>query len=349
MDDVDNTINSPRRGMLLTLAGLSAIRAQGTKKAGNFPPATEDWLDVRGFGARCDGRSDDAAAVEATINAALVNPLPPPIAIPGVCYLNRSVRVRRPVDTTKAVLRFVGAGPGAGFKTARAHPMFVGEASKDGSPGTEFLRFEAIRFDGSGASTGPVMNGDFLRITFAFCEFLGIACLLSDQYAQEWRFIGCLARGWRGPFFSSAGGYGVTSSNSKYQFGGAAFKLVDPTLRKSGCVGCSFVQDIYEGSVGPFLEFELGKGVSVSNLYAEDIEKSTIVIGSRARSEGISVNGSFFGTRPDNVKSSLFAEIVWNNVSGAVSIGNVATGRLHNRDDRTAGFVSLGDHDATTA
>lgn len=226
--------------------------------------------------------------------------------------------------------------------------MFVGSPARDGSPGSEFIRFEAIRFEGTIDDVGPVMNGDFLRITFAFCEFMAISCLVSDRYAQEWRFVACMARGWHGPFFASAGGYGVTSSNSKYQFGGPAFRLMDPTLRKAGCVGCSFVQDIYEGSVGPFLQFELGKSVNVSNLHAEDIESPTILCGSRAVSTGVSISGCFFGTRPDNVKAPAFGEIVWNLVSGAVSIGNVSVGRLHRRDARAVNFVSLGDHEGVT-
>lgn len=355
MNDMPDT---PRRGMLLALAGLGAIPAAGVVASRGIArsPASQndgevgaaaggEWLNVRSFGARCDGRSDDSAAVQATIDAACAVPLPPPIAVPGTCLLTQPIRVRRPVDTAKAVLRIVGMGPGAGFRSGRKGAMFVGGSASDGSPGTEFVRFEAVRFEGTSPIAGPVMSGDFLRISFTSCEFIGIACMVSERYAQEWRFIGCIARGWRGPFFAAAGGYGVTSSNSKYQFGGPAFRLVDPTLRKSGCVGCSFMQDIYEGSIGPFLEFELGKGVSIAGLYAEDIENPTIVVGARARSSGVSITGCFFGTRPDNVKAADFGEIMWNNVSGGASIGNVAVGRLHHRDGRAVDFVSLGDHD----
>ena len=344
------TGNAGRRTVLAALAGIG-VGAAGTGAAlgteKEAPAAGLGSLDVRQFGARCDGRSDDSDALEAALAAAARVPLPPPIMIPGPCRLDRSVRVRRPVDATKAVLRIVGSGPGAGFVSGLQRPMFVGELARDGSPGTEFLRFEAIRFEAGIPSAGPVMSGDFLRIVFAFCEFIGIACLASDRYAQEWRFINCLARGWRGTFFRSAGGYGVTSTSSKYQFGGAAFRIVDPTLLKSGCVGCSFVQDIFEGSTGPFLEFELGKGVAVTGLYSEANEKPTIMVGGHALSTGISVSGCFFGTREDNRAAPGFAEIHWNKVNGAVSSGNTALGRLHHRDARAANLVSQGDHSDT--
>lgn len=349
-ENVNDASGTPRRGLLLAIAGIGAIPIAGVGQASTKPPAgaepvePDDCLDVRQFGARCDGRTDDADAVQAAVDAALNRQLPPSILISGTCYIGRSIKIVRPVDTTKTVFRIIGTGAGAGFKSNRATPMFVG-ARRDGAPGTEFLRFEAIRFEGASANVGPVMSGDFLRITFAFCEFIAIGCLTSQIYAQEWRFIGCLARGWRGIFFSAAGGYNVTSSNSKYQFGGAVFKLVDPTLLKSGCVGCSFVQDIFEGSVGPFLQFELGKGVNVSNLHAEDIEQPTIIVGDRAQSVGVSISGCFFGTRPDNVKAADFGEIVWNRVNGGVSIGNVAVGHLHRRDARATNFSSFGDYD----
>lgn len=357
MIDSTDTGDKPRRELLRTMAGFGAglgiVLPNTSTVAATSPisPMTEslpfggDWLDVRTFGARCDGKSDDTSAVQAAIDAANATSLPRPVLIPGPCRLSRPVHVRRKVDTTRAVLRIVGAGGGAGFVINHVQPMFSGSTNTDGSPGTEFIRFETIRFEATTNNCGPVMTGEFLRVTFILCEFIAISCLITDKYAQEWRFIACVARRWHGPFFSAAGGYAVTSTNCKYQFGGPVFRLVDQTLRTASCVGCSFVQDIYEGSNGPFLELELGKGVAITNLHAEDIESPTIVLGSRARSMGITVSGCFFGTRPDNVKAENFGEIVWNAVSGAVSIGNVAVGRLHQRDERAINFSSIGDHD----
>jgi hypothetical protein len=322
-----NLVPTRRQILVSTAAGSTVAMFHGSALAG-VPISSGTTINPRDFGARCDGHIDDTVAIQTMFDHVAELKRCPPIIIDGPCRIEGTVVVKRPVDTTEQLLRIIGLGPDAGFVRTSSGTMFKGLLSGP-NPTSEFLLLRDLVIRGERAEPASMFGDGLLRVTIESCEFYAIACLTTRGYAQEWSLANCIARGWEGFFFDAAGGYHVTTRGCKFQSGDGGFRLTDPSLATAGCIGCSFQQDIYESCRRSFLEFELGQGVNVNGLYSEGNASPTIKASLKSHSSAVSVTGCFFGTAGEHRSAPDFAEIMWGDVAGGSSIGNVALGRLH--------------------
>lgn len=331
-----------RRG-LLTAALAVPLGTASAACAAKAEPQT--LIDPRLFGAKCDGIADDSAAVQEAIDTCLSSDPPPMLVVTGPLRITRTLAIKRPVDKSKGRFRIVGTGGAAGFVTDRPIALFGAGGRVGRLPASEFVAFEDVRFEASDADLGArVMTGEFLRVEFAGCDFHAIRCVDSPIFAQEWRFYRCVARYWKGSFFRSRGGYNVVSHGGKYQHGsGRVFEIADPS-GGSGCVGCSFHQDIVEASLGPFLEASLVQGLSIAGLYSEGNAGPTLRFGSNGPNRGVNVSGCFFAPQDANKRRGDFFDIEWGRTVAGAASGNAALGGLHDNAQVGPGFASSGDH-----
>lgn len=302
-------------------------------------------IDPRLFGAICDSVTDDSAAVQAAIDKCLESDPPLMLTITGRLRITRTLIIKRPVDRSKGRFRIVGAGGAPTFVTDRPIALFGAGGQVGKVPTSEFVMFENVRFEASdGDLRARVMTGEFLRVEFAGCDFHAIRCLDSAIFAQEWRFHRCVARYWKGSFFRAAGGYAIMSHGGKYQHGvGRVFEILDPT-GGSGCVGCSFHQDIVEASLGPFVDAALVQGLSIAGLYSEGNAGPTLRFGSKGPNRGVNISGCFFAPQETNKRLAGFFDIEWGQTVAGFSSGNTALGGLHDNAQAGPGLASSGDH-----
>lgn len=339
-------MNVDRRSALLVPAALPLIGAARPPAAG----ASDNRygaLDIRHFGAKLDGTTDDSEALQRAIDACLRDGPARPLAINGPCRLERSAIIDRPVDKTRGVFRIVGGGRFGGFIAAGDFPMFDSRLVHPSAPLSEHIWFQNIRFEAlPAANKAMVMTGKFLRVQFQDCEFERIRALATSIYAQEWHFSRCIVLRWPGVFFDSSGGYHVTSTASKYQNGsGHVFQIVDPDLKDAGCVGCAFHQDITEANAGSYLRAAIVQGLSVSGLYSEGNSGPTLDFEHNAPNRGISVTGCMFAPQTENKANPGFFEIRWGRIEAGHAGGNFTTGRLHHhRGTRPSALAVLGDY-----
>lgn len=293
-------------------------------------------ISIREFGAHLDGTSDDSGALQRALNECMKDNSARSLLIDGPCRIDRTVFLDRPVDQTRGVLRIRGSGSFGGFIVAGNFALFDSRLANGGAPVSEHVWFQDIRFEAlARATTSSALSEKFLRIRFHDCEFEHIRALASTNYAQEWQFHRCAAHRWPGTFFSSRGGYHITSTGSTYrQGGGDVFEILDPTLQKAGCVGCSFHQDISESNSGSFLKAAVVRGLSIAGLYSEGNASPTLDFESSAANHGISVSGCMFAPQDRNKKNPDFFDVRWGYIEGGHASGNYSTGRLHRRDPR---------------
>lgn len=325
----------PFHGSAASPSDLSQMLARGT-------------VNPRLFGAICDGISDDSVAVQRAINACLAEKLPKSLLLDGPCRIHTPIFIDRPVDRTEGIFRIFGGGSGR-LISAGNFPLFDSNLKAVSGPSSEHIWFDQVAFESpSDASHSTVMTDKFLRIQFHGCEFDRIRALSGTIYAQEWKFSRCVARRWPDAFFSSKGGYHVTSSGSKYQNGsGTVFRVIDESLQEAGCVGCSFHQDVVEANTGSFLRAAIVQGLSIAGLYSEGNYGPTIDIDTRAPNKGVSITGCMFAPQEANKADENFFDIRWGRIEGGHAGGNYSTGRLHHhRAASLSGLAIAGDYAA---
>lgn len=323
--------------------GFAASSVLLSESACALPISAEQSIDPRKYGAKCDGTTDDSDAMQRAIRECLASDPPIPLIVPGPCLVTRPINLDREVDKSSHYFRIFGLGPGAGFVTDRPITLFDSALRVAQDPRSAGFWFSNITFQGRHPEA-TVASGKLLRVTFSHCEFSAIRCLETKLYAQEWAFFACYATRWGGTFFSSAGGYRVISSGSKYQFGGAGFYIVDPTRQKAGCVGCSFLQDSYESNDGPFVTADQARALTVQSLYSEGNNNCVLDFSLKGPNRGIIISGCLFNARDINRAKASFAEIRWGVTVSGTSLSNVSEGRLHGDEQLKSGaLTSIGD------
>lgn len=338
-----------RRKLLKVFVGVSAANTISPGQGfayDSLESENHNFVDATQFGAKCDGKTDDSAAIQKAINACISAHSPSPLLIRGPCRIDKSIIIDRPVDTSLDELVVVGLGRQAGFYLSRPITLFDSSLGGGSRPQSEYIRFENISFVSKNANGDAfVMSGKFLRVKFVKCHFYKIKCVESNIYTQEWRFENCIVRWWDGIFFKSAGGYNIVSHGTKYQNGGSVFSITDKTARIAGCVGCSFIQDIYEGCTGEFLRANSVLGLSVAGLYAEGNAKSSLIFDGPGTNRGINISGSFFAPPEWTRDDQDFFEIRWGNTISGHSSGNYCTTKLHDDGYLSPGCLfSIGDY-----
>lgn len=302
---------------------------------------------LRSHGAALDGITNDSGALQLAVNECLQSTPARPLVVDGPCRLERPVFIDRPVDRTRGVFRIVGEGSFGGFLAAGNFPLFDSRLTHPTAPLSEHVWFENVRFEAlAAARLAMALSDKFLRVQFHDCEFEGIKAVSGKRYAQEWQFSRCIAQRWSGPFFSSHGGYHVTSTGSKFQNGGGhVFEIVEPALQNAGCVGCSFHQNITEANAGAFLKAAIVQGLSIAGLYSEGNSGSTLDFDNAAPNRGISVSGSFFAPQDQNNARPDFFDILWGRIEAGFASGNFSTGQLHHHRAPTPSALTIqGDY-----
>ena len=100
----------------LTGAELAPIVQDNVTKKVAVSSITQG-INVKSFGAVCDGIADDTAAVQAAINYCAANNWPT-LLITGKCKITSSLIINRLVDQNSDEFIIAGIGPDAGFFTA---------------------------------------------------------------------------------------------------------------------------------------------------------------------------------------------------------------------------------------
>ena len=284
------------------------------------------------YGAKCDGSTDDTAAIQAAINASAANGWFS-INLPGMCVIS-TVNIDRVNGSTTGELRFQPVpglqGP-AGFVTSTAAPMFdstlTGTAPVSVGVGFYGLQFYAT----NNTLAAYVMSPKFGIVTFFDDYFRGIKLVNSSATIQSYRILGgSYALGWTGTFFSALNVYDMSVDNTVFQSGGAGFSVV------GGVYGVRFVNNLFEGSAGPFFSGGGDSGLAITGNYTElntnpDYTFSTIYGGS-----GVNFSGNFMQISASNLANASFWDAITGSPATINSSGNYTNGRMF---DDTGGTV----------
>lgn len=290
-------------------------------------------VNVKDFGAVCDGVADDTAAVQAAVDYCLINHKD--LMIDGRCRITDSVNIDKPVDDPSYDEYFtILSINNGGFIVDSAIPMFSSTIPFTTAPVCALVRFQDLVFESTNASLAAYVLDDarFLRTVFTGCSFSKIKCLTtSTVYTQSIYFFECNVRRTVGIFFNSA----VYTYDFK-MVGCLVEAVTGSALRLNNPVGCSVVASCIEGISGTAIIYDGAQALDVTGCYFEanglDID-GTDSGTSTSVSYGVCLNGNYFAN------STTTYTVKWGQMaSGCISIGNWHTGYMH---DVTAGATGL--------
>ncbi len=331
--DLADQINPAKGAALVGYKGRTLADVEG------------DHVNIKDFGAVCDGVTDDSAAVQDAVDYCATFPNWPALIIPGPTRLVTSVVINRLVGTTDSEFRIIGRGSNAGFNATASLNMFVTTLPTTTLPQSEHIAFIDIQFTSlNNALAIFTLGTSFLRVRFEGCWWQWTRAVNSPGlFAQDYRFIGCKADGWVSAFFLSKGAYYIESTNCVYEFGAIGFSLIDAT-GGTGNVGCCFMGNLFEGCSGEFVQGTFITGMEVSGNYFEGNSAGSIAFDYGFPNKGISLSGNFYDSTAGNQANPAFFEVRLGPTSSVSSNGNHCTGRLYNTAALTgAGLQSWGD------
>jgi len=223
-------------------------------------------INVKSFGAVCDGVTDDTVAVQAAITYCAANNWPT-LLITGKCKITSSLIINRLVDQNSDEFIIMGIGPDAGFYTAGNVVIFNSTLPYTTAPQSEFVTFENIRFESSSYFNGSyVLSPNFLRIKFQNCVFFLIRCILSPIYAQTLYFLNCNIRNNPPNFINVAGSYDIKFTQCIIENGFTIVRCVDASR---GTNGLSFTSCVIEGIQGSICDITGATGFALTNCHLE--------------------------------------------------------------------------------
>jgi hypothetical protein len=275
-------------------------------------------VNVMDYGAKCDGVTDDTAAVQAAVTYASANEKD--LYIPGMCLLTSSVNINRVVGVGEVKSYFnIFSDGGGGFTVNTAINMFSSTLTYVGSfaPVSQLINFQNLKFTTNNLepalSGANVLNGlKFLRTKFTQCNFYGINCLNTLDYIQSIHFYECNARFWKGDFLKAVVAYDLQVIGGLYEGGlGNCFNVIRPT-------GCKFYT-IIEGLTGTALLLNASQGVDISCYFESNLCDFDCSDGNFLN-YGVNLHGCFTAqpTGPYAFK--------WGPGTGMVASGNVMAG-----------------------
>jgi hypothetical protein len=251
----------------LPLSGNESVPVvQGgvTKKAPSG--SITQGINVKSFGAVCDGITDDTAAVQAAINYCAANNWPT-LLVTGKCKITSSLIINRLVDQNSDEFVIMGIGPDAGFFTAGNVVIFNSTLPYTTAPQSEFVTFENIRFESSSFFNGSyVLSPNFLRIKFQNCVFFLIRCILSPIYAQTIYFLNCNIRNNPPNFINVTGSYDIKFTQCIIENGFTIVRCIDLVR---GTNGLSFTSCVIEGIQGSICDITGATGFALTNCHLE--------------------------------------------------------------------------------
>jgi hypothetical protein len=278
-------------------------------------------VNVMDYGAKCDGVTDDTAAVQAAVTYCVDNFKD--LYIPGICLLTSSVNIDRVVGGIDSHEYFnIFSDNGGGFYIDTAINMFSSTLTYPSSfyPVSQMINFQNIKFIGKSVTldqpflTGAyVLNGDkFLRTKFTSCSFVYVSCLSTTEYVQSIYLYDCNARFWKDDFFKAVTGYDIHVVGGLYEGGrGNGFNIIRAT-------GSRFWA-LIEGCTGTALLLPSAQGVDICCYF----EQNNIDVDCSDPSffnYGVNIHGSFFASPVSGTS------IKWGYGFGQVSEGNVFAG-----------------------
>lgn len=304
----------------------------------------QEGVDIRRFGAICDGVTDDSTAFDRAVAECIRETYAKPLIIPGPVKLTGTRMVNRPVDQSLNRFRVIGRGHNAGF-IGGGFTMFDSTAPLGGGvdPSSEFVTLEGVRFIGDGTAASRIFSEKFFRMQVLNCEMEGIRCMVATSaYAQEWQFENVWVRGANGNWFDCQGAFAVRSIGGKYRNNSSVIFDLRHDSGSKGVVSCGFIGDTYESNGGSFLQANSCVGLEVSNLYSEGSQGPVLDFSGAFNRSIIVASCEFESTSTNNADANYYA-VKWGPGGGA-SVGNSAVCNMHDNDlSGYDGVKSIGD------
>lgn len=248
-------------------------------------------VNVKSFGAVCDGVTDDTAAVQAAINYCAANNWPP-LLVTGKCKITSSLIINRLVDQNSDEFFIIGEGPDAGFFTAGNVIIFNSTLPYTTDPQSEFVTFQNIRFESSSFfNASYILSPNFLRIKFIDCVFFLIRCVISPIYTQTLYFTNCNIRNNPANFINVAGLYDVKFAQCIIENGFSIVRSVDPVR---GTNGLTFTSCVIEGIQGSVCDITGASGFALTNCHLEsNFSPDFNFFAGGVSNKSISITGNF--------------------------------------------------------
>lgn len=285
-------------------------------------------IDVRSYGAVCDGVTDDTAAVQAAINAAIANNTG--VLVNGTCKLTASLKIDRLVDTAIENSWFVVySDNGGGFYVDTAITILDTNLNYTTAPKTSQIFFQNLRFEVSSSTVDAyVISAGYLRTAFSGCSFHKIkffAGAPAGSWSQSIYLDKCVARGWKGLFFNNA------TETYDLKINQCLIEANNP----SGGVGafnlgtsnmCSFTDNVIEGIHGYCIRYTGSNGLSVIGNYFEK-DTGPEIDGTPTDGTPFALGVSIIGNHFENTDITKPYCIGWSGYTrGGFSSGNGAAG-----------------------
>ena len=293
-------------------------------------------VSIKDFGAKCDGTTDDSAAVSLAIRELSKDQIPKTLWIPGTCLLKSPVIIDRQVDDVK--FQSYLTIEGGGFLIDHSGVMFTSTLTDPENPLSSMVQFLNVTFEAATPELySYVLDGTkFLRMQFLGCCFNKIRLLSSDRYVQSIYVQSSNARRYYGNFITcTEGAYDVRIQGSVFEQAGPCASLTSKA-NKAYVGGCNISNNLIEGiHTGPALTFDAIRGITLEGNYFEanafeDIKMDTARnLTGECINMGVSITGCFSQPLESNNADLAYRAIRWGYCFGGKSNSNWSGGRLH--------------------
>lgn len=319
----------------LTGAELAPIVQDNVTKKVAVSSITQG-INVKSFGAVCDGIADDTAAVQAAINYCAANNWPT-LLVTGKCKITSSLIINRLVDQNSDEFIIAGIGPDAGFFTAGNVVIFNSSLAYSTAPQSEFVTFLNIRFESSSFfNASYVLSPNFLRIKFQNCVFFLIRCVISPIYAQTLYFLDCNIRNNPANFINVTGLYDVKFTHCIIENGFTIVRCIDLAR---GTNGLSFTSCLIEGIQGSICDITGATGFALTNCHLEgNFSPEFNFFAGTIQNKSICITGNF-------INNPNGATMYYGPTVRVVSAGNsVFPSEFHDNAIQITNLISIADY-----